>query len=469
MHLSPQSRATLLAAVILAGIPVLTVASPATAAPIKAGTCTIVGTADDDVLTGTDGDDVICGLGGDDKITGGGGDDVLRGGGGTDVVRGGPGDDTVAGGGGGDRVFGQAGDDRVRGDAGDDEVVGGPGDDRLGGYKGADELDGVDSAGAADVLRCGPGPDTAAADPGDQVKKNCETVVQNDPPTDIALVPATIPENEPIGTDIGDLTATDPDSGDSHTFTLVAGTGSADNALVRVDGDSLESNVRYDFEADSSFSVRVRATDDAGEFTEKAFTVTVTDANDAPVAVDDDASTNEDTSLVVPVSGPGSFAANDTDQDGDSLAVTAATAVAGGTASVSAGMVTFAPNANLCGNDAGAFDYTVSDGHGGTDVGRVTVDITCVDDLANAVDDSRTVAEDSGGTVFDVLSNDNDPEGDPIAVIAVTQPGNPSSSTSFTASGVTYTPGRTTATTRAPLPTTPSPTRSPAATPRRCR
>ena len=329
MHLSRESRATLVAAVMLAGIPVLSVAAPATADPFKVGTCTIVGTADDDVLTGTDGDDVICGLGGDDKITGDGGDDVLRGGGGADVVRGGPGDDTVAGGGGDDRVFGQAGDDKVRGDAGDDEVVGGPGDDRLGGYKGADELDGVDSAGAADLLRCGPGPDTAAADPGDEVKKNCETVVQNDPPTDIALVPATIPENEPIGTDIGDLTATDPDSGDSHTFTLVTGTGSTDNALVRIDGDSLESNVRYDFEADNSFSVRVRATDDAGEFTEKAFTVTVTNANDAPVAVDDDASTNEDTSLVVPVSGPSSFAANDTDQDGDSLAVTAATAVAG--------------------------------------------------------------------------------------------------------------------------------------------
>ena len=83
----------------------------------------------------------------------------------------------------------------------------------------------------------------------------------------------------------------------------------------------------------------------------------------------------------------------------------------------------------------------MSDGHGGTDVGRVTVDITCVDDLANAVDDSRTVAEDSGGTVFDVLANDKDPEGDPIQVTAVTQPANPSSSTSFTASGVTYTPG----------------------------
>ena len=135
------------------------------------------------------------------------------------------------------------------------------------------------------------------------------------------------------------------------------------------------------------------------------------------MAVDDDATTHEDTSLEVPVSGPSSFAANDTDQDGDSLAVTAATA-RGRWHGVGRrpGMVTFAPNPNLCGNDAGGFDYTVSDGHGGTDIGRVTVDITCVDDLANAVDDSRTVGEDSGRHVFDVLANDTDAENDPISV-----------------------------------------------------
>ena len=140
MHLSRESRATLVAAVILAGIPVLGVAAPATADPFKEGICTILGTADDDVLTGTDGDDVICGLGGDDKLAGQGGDDVLRGGGGVDIVRGGPGNDRVAGGRGSDRVFGQGGNDIVRGDAGDDEVVGGPGRDLLGGYRGADEL-----------------------------------------------------------------------------------------------------------------------------------------------------------------------------------------------------------------------------------------------------------------------------------------------------------------------------------------
>ena len=408
---------------MLAGLPALTLAGPAPAHAAKDDPCTIVGTADADVLIGTDADDVICGLGGDDKILGRGGDDVLRGGGGIDVVRGGPGDDRVAGGRGGDRVFGQGGDDVVRGDSGDDEVVGGPGNDRLGGFRGADELKGDgDAVGFVDDVRCGPGPDTASADPADEVRRDCETVTQNDPPTDITLVPSAISENEPIGTDIGDLTAVDPDSGDSHTFALVPGAGSADNALVRVDGDSLESAAGYDFENDSSFSVRVRATDDAGESTEKAFTITVSDANDAPVAVDDDATTTEDTQLDLPVSGAGSPAANDTDQDGDPLTVSAVTSPTGGTVSISGGQVHFVPATNLCGNNAGSFGYTVSDGDGGTDSGTVTVDITCVDDAPDAVDDARTVAEDSSATTLNVLSNDTDPESDPITIASFTDP-----------------------------------------------
>lgn len=393
------------------------------------------------MLVGTDGRDVICGLGGDDKILGRGGDDLLRGGGGSDVVRGGPGDDRVAGGRGDDRVFGQGGDDVVRGDSGDDEVVGGPGNDRMGGFRGADELIGTDGPSTVDTMNCGPGPDVAAADPDDVVMRNCETVTQNDPPTDITLAPSAIPENEAIGADIGDLTAADPDAGDSHTFTLVPGAGSDDNALVQIDGESLESAVSYDFETDPSLSVRLRATDAAGEFIEKALTVTVTDANDAPVAVDDDATAIEDTQLDLPVSGAGSPAANDTDQDGDALTVSAVSSPTGGTVSLSGGQVHFVPAANLCGPNAGTFVYTVSDGGSptpGTDTGTVTVDITCVDDAPDAVDDDRTVAEDAGATPLNVLANDTDPENDGITVTGVSDPAN--GATSFTAADVSYTP-----------------------------
>ena len=52
----------------------------------------------------------------------------------------------------------------------------------------------------------------------------------NDAPTNIALSSASVAENQPAGTVVGTLTATDQDAGDTHTFSLVAGTGSTDNA-----------------------------------------------------------------------------------------------------------------------------------------------------------------------------------------------------------------------------------------------
>jgi hypothetical protein len=64
---------------------------PGPAPPV--GTCTITGTAADDVLTGTPGRDVICGLGGNDTLAGAGGADVIIGGRGADLLRGGRGRD----------------------------------------------------------------------------------------------------------------------------------------------------------------------------------------------------------------------------------------------------------------------------------------------------------------------------------------------------------------------------------------
>ena len=145
------------------------------------------------------------------------------------------------------------------------------------------------------------------------------------------------------------------------------GTGGADNASFTIDGKNLRTAAPFDFETRPTLSIRVRATDSDGLTFEKALTVTVTNVSEnPPVAVDDSYTTAEDTTLDRPVSGAGSPAANDTDADGDPLTVTAVSGATGGTASISAGQVHFAPTANLCGAGAGGFDYTVSDGTGGT-------------------------------------------------------------------------------------------------------
>ncbi len=85
--------------------------------------------------------------------------------------------------------------------------------------------------------------------------------------------------------------------------------------------------------------------------------MTVTRRNDPPVAVDDAATTAEDTAVAIAAA---TLLANDTDLDGDTLTVTAVGTAVNGTVSLVSGVVTFTPAANYTG--AASFEYTVSDG-----------------------------------------------------------------------------------------------------------
>ena len=107
----------------------------------------------------------------------------------------------------------------------------------------------------------------------------------NEAPTAIALSGNSVPENQPIGTVVGLLTSTDIDAGESHAYSLVAGEGDADNASFTIAGNEVRTNAIFDFETKSSYTFRVRSTDQDGLFTEQAFTVTVTDVNEAPTGV----------------------------------------------------------------------------------------------------------------------------------------------------------------------------------------
>jgi hypothetical protein len=396
-------------------------------APVAVGApgCTIVGTPGADVLEGTPGDDVICGRGGDDRLVGRGGDDRLRGG---------RGDDELSGGG---------GDDLARGEQGKDVIKGGGGDDRLRGGKGNDQLDGRDARAFRDIVRCGPGTaDRAFADMGDDVVSGCEVVNQNDPPTDIRLEPATVAENSPVGTLVGTLEAKDADPGDKHSFSLVAGSGASDNGSFTIQGTRLLTASALDFEVDASLSVRVSATDLKGATYERGVTVTVGNVaeNSPPVAVDDVWTSPEDTNLLMYRFDLVSPAGNDTDADGDIPFVTAVSAAGGGTAGIKGSWIVFSPTPDLCGVAAGGFDYTITDGRGGSDTGRFTVDITCVPDDPTAADDAVTRAEDSAAAAVAVLANDHDADGDPLVIDSVTQPTNGTVTITGGGSGLTYEP-----------------------------
>ena len=166
-------------------------------------------------------------------------------------------------------------------------------------------------------------------------------------------------------------------------------------------------------------------------------TVNITCVNDAPHAVNDSASGTEDTDLVV---AGANLVSNDTDTEGDSLSVTAVSNATGGSAVLGAGDVTFTPDANLCGNNVAGFNYTVSDGNGGTDTGHVTIDLSCDPDAPVANDDTVTVDEDSSNTdvTSDLLANDTDGDGDTLTITNVDNA--TGGSADLTAGNVTFTP-----------------------------
>ena len=70
----------------------------------------------------------------------------------------------------------------------------------------------------------------------------------------------------------------------------------------------------------------------------------------------------------------------------------------------------------------------------------MSVTVTCSDDAPVAVNDSATVAEDSGASPVDVLANDTDVDGGPKGIQSVTQPGDGAVVITGGGTGVSYTP-----------------------------
>ncbi|MBC7447161.1 MAG: cadherin domain-containing protein [Hymenobacteraceae bacterium] len=96
-------------------------------------------------------------------------------------------------------------------------------------------------------------------------------------PTALGLSPQSVTENTAGGTAIGTFSTTDADAGDTFTYSLVSGTGSTDNGAFSISGGQLLITASPDYEAQASYAIRVRSTDQGGLFTEQTFTVSVLD------------------------------------------------------------------------------------------------------------------------------------------------------------------------------------------------
>jgi len=166
-----------------------------------------------------------------------------------------------------------------------------------------------------------------------------------------------------------------------------------------------------------------------------------TPGNRLPTAGNDAATTDED--HPVTVAAPGVLD-NDSDPDGDILAVTAVNT--GGTV----GAVTWSPDGSFTYDPdeqfeslqggistTDSFTYIVSDGNGGIDTADVTITVNGVNDPPEAADDSASTPQDTPVTI-NILGNDSDPDGDTLTLDSVGPAGN--GSITSNGSSVTYTP-----------------------------
>jgi hypothetical protein len=104
----------------------------------------------------------------------------------------------------------------------------------------------------------------------------------NDAPTDILLSNSGVEENLPSGAVVGMLSTIDPDSSDAFMYSLESGTGSEGNGLFSIKGNTLVTNAAFNFEQQSTYSVRIRTTDSGGLWHERTFQIFIIDVNEAP-------------------------------------------------------------------------------------------------------------------------------------------------------------------------------------------
>jgi large repetitive protein len=242
----------------------------------------------------------------------------------------------------------------------------------------------------------------------------------NEAPTVLRLNNNSIAENSLTNTVIGQLTTTDSDLNDAHTYSLVTGIGGEDNASFSIVADALNIQSSPDFETKPLYNIRVKTTDIGGLSHEQVISVNVININESPVTDNDKVLTvNEDSGeTALAIQSP-------TDVDGNLLTITVnevpnkgLVKLGNGTAIKTGDILTvtqlqklfFTPTLNLNG-DAGAFRYTVSDGQGGTDSQSVTLKINLVNDRPTLnIPSGQTVKESTNLAISGVGVDDIDAE-----------------------------------------------------------
>ena len=216
----------------------------------------------------------------------------------------------------------------------------------------------------------------------------------NDAPVATAT-PVITPEDTSVN---GTVTATDVD-GDTLTFSK-ATDPTHGTVVVNADGTyTYTPNANYN----GPDSISVTVSDGNGGTQTVVVTVTVTPVNDLPVAITDNASTDEDAAL------NGNLSANDILSGDGGNVWSKATNPAHGTVVVNVnGTYTYTPDANYNGPDS--FTYTLTDANGDKSTATVRITVVSVNDLPVAEDDHISGMEET--SVAGNLSTNDTPSGD---------------------------------------------------------
>ncbi|MGF1455390.1 MAG: Ig-like domain-containing protein [Alphaproteobacteria bacterium] len=433
----------------------------------------LVGTILNDTINGLAGDDRLEGLAGFDILNGDDGDDTLNGGDGDDVLDGGTGFNDIA------EFDGLRADYQITTNGSTTTVID---QNLIGGNDGTDTLTNIRILRFADqdvaLSNTAPtlGADTLSVNEDTTLNTPVATLLSNDSDADadpLTLVGANNAVNGTV-TVIGSTTvqfvpAADFNGAASYDYTVsdgfttstvtvtvtvnpindrpVAGddTASTNEDVVLVTGDLLANDTDVDNDSltittttvitnqggtatnngDGTFTYTPAAnffgsdfffynvTDGNGGNDSARVDITVLSVNDEPVAEPDSASTTENVAVTTP-----DVLANDTDDDGDTLTITAfdATSDQGGTVTDNLdGTFTYTPATNFAGTDS--FTYTVADGNGGSATGTVTVTVTGQNNAPVALDDTLTLNEDISTVTGNLLTNDTDANGDPLSLV----------------------------------------------------
>ncbi len=261
-----------------------------------------------------------------------------------------------------------------------------------------------------------------------------------------SVIDKNIAENSANGSNVFKARSSDVDTGDGVTYSILSGNTNSTFTINSATGQvTVNNSTMLNFEATSSYTLVIRATDTAGATIDQTVNIAVADVNETPVSVFDTATAVEaggTSNGTVGTNPSGNVLTNDSDVDtGDTKTVTgvAAGTVGSASGSVASSVAGSFGSINIAANGAytytvdnsnatvqglrtsgqtitDVFTYTMRDTAGLTSTTQITVTIQGANDSPTAVFDTATAVEAGGvsnGTAGtnptgNVLTNDTD-------------------------------------------------------------